>query len=101
MSFRREKLKRPRRPSGQLQCWAPTRQIHHPHVAPKYAPAEPRAQSLGAGLLGGEALGVGGGAAYPAIGFQPLRLGEHTGEEALAVALDSAFDPPDVDHVVA
>ena len=59
------------------------------------------AERLGAGFLGGKALGVGGGALGPAVGFAALDLGEDPLGEALAVALERLLDPPDVDHVVA
>ena len=64
--------------------------------------AEARAERLGAGLLGGEALGVGGGARRPPrpICAAPI-VGEDALEEAVAVALEGALDPPDVDDVVA
>ena len=42
-------------------------QIDDAHVAPEHAVAQARAQRLGAGLLGGEALGVGGGALGAAL----------------------------------
>ena len=72
VTFGRQPGKRPRRASGQLQGGAPRRQIHHAHVAPEHALAEAGAERLGAGLLGGEALGVGGGARRPPVGFLPL-----------------------------
>ena len=65
---------RPRMPAGVIAArraaappvrrivgW-PRGQIDDAHVAPEHAVAQARAERLGAGLLGGEALGVGGGA---------------------------------------
>src|SRR4029077_12736289 len=69
--------------------------------APEHPLAEAGAQGLGARLLGGEALGVGGGAASAAVGLPPLDVGEHAGEKAVAIALDGPLHAPDVDDVVA
>ena len=68
-------------------------QVDHPHVAPEHAPPHAGAQRLGAGLLGGEALGVGGGAVGPPVGLALLDLGEAPGDEALAEALERLLDP--------
>ena len=53
------------RAAGKMQGRAPRGQIDDAHVAPEHALAEAGAERLGAGLLGGEALGVGGGARRP------------------------------------
>ncbi len=45
----------------------PGRQIDHAHVEPGHALPDAGAERLGAGLLGGEALGVGGGARLASV----------------------------------
>src|SRR5919199_6473575 len=77
------------------------RQVHDAHVAEEDAAAEARAERLGAGLLRGEALGVGRGPRGPRLGLAPFRLREDPVREALAVALEHALDPPDVHEVAA
>ena len=59
------------------------------------------AQGLGAGLLGGELLGVGGGPSGPPVGAALLGLGEATGDEALAEARQRLLDALDVAEVAA
>jgi hypothetical protein len=63
----------------------PDRQVHHPmsrHHTPARSPVRER---LGAGLLGGEALGVGLDALWRALGALALAVGEDAPEETLAV----------------
>src|SRR5262249_3502201 len=64
-----------------------------------HACAQAGAESLGAGLLGGETLGVGLGPSGPALGFRPLDRGEDASEKTLAVPLDRAFDAPAIDEI--
>src|SRR5690606_20273976 len=77
------------------------RQIDHSHVAPVDAPAEPGAERLGAGLLGGEALGIGGGALGPALGFGALDGSEAAHDEPLAMAGEGLFDAADLAQIAA
>lgn len=62
--------------------------IDHAHISPEYALAHARAKRLGAGFLGGEALGVRGGAQRPAVGLPALNFCEKTIQKTLAIALD-------------
>src|SRR5262249_42605355 len=78
---------------------ATRRQIDHAHVAPEHARAQAGAERLGAGLLGGEALGIGLSALGAPLGLGPLGCGEDAAEEAFAVSLDRPFDAADVDEV--
>ena len=91
----------PERAAGQFQGGPARGQIYDAHVTPEHAVAEAGSQGLGASLLGGEALGVGGGAHRPPIGLDPFDIGEHAREKPVAVAFDGAFDAPDVNDVVA
>ncbi len=90
-----------RRAAGQRHRRLAGAEVDHPHVAPEDAAMKPGAERLGAGLLGGEALGVGGGAHPPPLRFPPLDVGEDAADEALAVALERLLDAPDVDQVAA
>src|SRR6185437_9837970 len=74
-------------------------QVDDAHVAPEDPAAHAGAERLGAGLLGGEALGVAGGPVVLALGAGAFDLGEDAVREALAVALQGLFDPPDVGEV--
>src|SRR5262245_39417808 len=76
-------------------------QIDDAHVAPKDTMAKAGTQSLGAGLLGGEALGVGCGAGCAAIRFAALDIGKDTIEKPVAEALERRLDAADIDNVVA
>src|SRR5262249_28078658 len=87
------------RPAGELHGGASRGQIDHAHVAPKHSRAQTGAESLGAGLLGGEALGVGLGPSGAAFGLRTLGRGEDASEKTLAVPLDRAFDTADVDEI--
>src|SRR5262245_14294364 len=86
-------LKHHRRSSGGL--------VHHPEIAPIDVLAKPGAERLGAGLLGGEALGVGRRPGGAAVGFPPLDLGIDALRETLAEALQGPLDAADVDDVAA
>src|SRR5262249_23030490 len=96
---RRDGAQSRERPAGELHGRPSRRQIDHAHVAPKHARAQPGAESLGAGLLGGETLSVGLGPSGPALGFCPLDRGEDASEKALAVPLDRAFGAADIDEI--
>ena len=90
-----------RRAAGQPHRRLAAGQIDDAHVAPEHAAAQPRAQRLGAGLLGGEALGVGGGAPGAPLRAAPLDVGEAARDEALAEALERLLDAADVAEVAA
>ena len=79
----------------------PERRFTTPMSRQKTPLLQARAERLGARFLGGEALGVGGGAQLPSLRLPPLDLGEHAPDEALAVALERLLDAPDVDQVAA
>ena len=79
----------------------PRRLVDHAHVAPVGALAKTGAQRLGAGFLGGEALGIGGRALGASLRFALLNLGEHALNEALTEAFEGLLDAADVDDVVA
>src|SRR5262249_32572355 len=96
---RRDGIEPRERPAGELHGGASRGQIDHAHVAPKHSRAQTGAESLGAGFLGGEALGVGLGPSGAAVGLRPLGRGEDASEKALAVPLDRAFDTADVDKI--
>ncbi len=57
------------------------------------------AERLGAGLLGGEALGIGLGAVLAAFGFGALDVGEDAREKAVAVPLDHLGDAAGIGDV--
>ena len=98
--FGRQQLRQPRgRAAGQRHGRLAAGQVDHAHVAPEHAVRHAGAQRLGAGLLGGEALGVGGRAPCPALGPGLLDLGEDALDEALAIALQRLLDAADVDQV--
>ncbi len=61
----------------------------------------PGAERLGAGLLGGETLGVGGRALGAAFGFLLFDRREDAVDEALAVTRERLFDAPDIDEIAA
>src|SRR5271166_224203 len=81
--------------AGQAHGRLPGREIDHPHVAPEHPPPQAGAERLGAGLLGGEPLGVGGGPPRAPLRAALLGLGEATGDEALAEARERLLDPLD------
>ena len=87
------------RPAGEPHGRLPRRQVDDAEVAQEDAVAEARPQRLGAGLLGGEALGIGGGAICATLGESAFGLGEDAMDEAIAMALDGALDPADVDKI--
>src|SRR5262249_24736731 len=85
--------------AGELHGRPSRRQIDHPHVAPEHARPQPGAERLGAGLLGGKALGVGLEPVGAALGPRPLGGGEDARQEALAVALDHLLDAAHVAEI--
>src|SRR5689334_6660798 len=89
------------RPPGQHHGRLAGRLVHDAQITPEDASAEAGSERLGAGLLGGIAFGIGGGARRPTVGFAALDLGEDPAGETLAIALERLLDPPDVDHVIA
>ncbi len=76
-------------------------EIDDAKVAPEDAVAETGAQRLGAGLLGGESLGITRRPRGTPVGAGALEWREHAVEEAVAEALDGAFDAADVDEIAA
>src|SRR5580698_924134 len=74
-------------------------QVHHPHITPEHAAAQAGAQRLGAGLLGGEALGVAARPVGLALGASPLDLGEDAAGKPLAEALERLLDAADVREI--
>jgi hypothetical protein len=75
--------------------------VHHAEVAPIDIFAKTGAKCLGAGLLGGESLGVGRRPSGAAVGFALLDLGIDALRETLAEALKGPLDATDVDDVAA
>src|SRR5207244_559954 len=73
--------------------------IDYAHVAPEHACAQSRAQRLGAGLLGGEALGIGLEPVGAALGLGSLGWRKDTCQKALAMAIDHALDAAHVAQV--
>src|SRR6266849_2292522 len=96
---RRDGLELRERAAGQDQG-RPTRgEIDDAEVTPIDAAAKAGAQRLRASFLRGVALGIAGGAVGAAVGALALERREHPIEEAVAEALDGAFDAADVeDH---
>src|SRR5579862_5063540 len=99
VAFGRDRLQPALGAAGQLDGRPPARQIDHPHVAPPYAAAQTRSQSLGAGLLGGKALGVGFDPVTPLFGLGALDRRENAVEKSLAMALDHLGDAASVGDV--
>src|ERR1051325_2589666 len=75
--------------------------VDHAHVAPDHAAAQARAERLGAGLLGGEALGVARRPRGAALRALLLDLRKDALDEAVAEALERLLDAPDVAEIVA
>src|SRR4051812_997811 len=97
---RRDLLQPRQRAAGQRHGRLAAAHVHHAHVAPEHAAAQPRAERLGAGLLGSEALGVARRAGRPALGAFLLDLGEDTLHEAVAEPLERLLDAADVAEIV-
>src|SRR4029078_10299234 len=71
------------------------------HLSPPIATAPHHSsQGIGAGLLGGETLGIGRGPLCPAVRFGALDIGIDPREESLAMLLDVFFKAADVDQFV-
>src|SRR5947209_15070201 len=87
--------------AGQPHRRRAARQIDDAHVAPEHAVAQAGAERLGAGLLGGEALGVGGGALGAAVALGLLDPGEAASDEAGAEPIQRLLDALDVAEVAA
>src|SRR5437868_7447297 len=103
MALRRQGLKPGQRPAAQVHGRTAARQVHHPHIAPPDATPDSRAKRLGAGLLGGESLGVGRDYHLLILGATPglgaLGFREDALEEPITMALDDLRDPSHVDQV--
>src|SRR5271165_2040454 len=100
-SWREDRLQALGRTAGQPHGRLPRRQVDDPHVAPEDATLEARAERLGAGLLGGEPLGVRGGASGAGVGAAPLDFGEAALDEPLPVTLERLLDAANVAKVAA
>src|SRR5260370_30426609 len=103
MPVGRQRREPGQRAAGELHGRTAARQVHHPHIAPPDASPDSRAERLGTGLLGGEALGVGRHHHFlvfgPALGPGALGVGENAVQEAVAMTLDDFGDAADVDQV--
>src|SRR5690606_12260677 len=100
-SGRRQRIEPRPRAAGEDERRTPGGQVDDPEVAPEHAAAEPCPERLGARLLGGEALGVSGGAVGAPLGLRALLGGEDAREEALAEPRQRLLDAPDVDEIAA
>src|SRR5690606_30466981 len=89
------------RVAGQGQGRLAGRQVHHPHVAPVDVGPHPGPQGLGAGLLGGEPLGVAPGRIGLAVRAGALQFSEDALLETVAEAVQRRLDAPDVRQVSA
>src|SRR5688572_15608677 len=76
-------------------------QIHHPHVAPEDALIEAGSEGFGAGFLGSETFGVRRRALLAALRSPHLDRSKDPFNEALAIAVESLLDAPDIDEVAA
>ena len=77
----------------------PRRIVDHAHVEPVHALPYAGAERLGAGLLGGETLGVGGGPGRAAIGLGALDFGKTAARKAVAVFFQRFLDAADVAEI--
>src|SRR5580704_10197326 len=91
-AFGRDGIEAPLGAAGQLHGRPPRRQVDDAHVAPPHPGADAGAERLGAGFLGGEALGVGFYPIAPTFGAGALVRREDAVDEAIAVALDDLGD---------
>src|ERR1700680_4431846 len=85
--------------AGEFHGRPPRRQVDDAHVAPPHAGADAGTERLGAGFLGGEALGIGLDPAAPPLGARPFCRREDAVDEAIAVALDHFGDAAHVGNV--
>src|SRR5580704_5681408 len=95
----RDRVEAPFGAAGELHGRPPRRQVDDAHVAPPHAGADAGAERLGAGLLGGEALGIGLDPVAPPFGARPLGRRENAVDEAIAVTLDHLGDAAHVGNV--
>jgi hypothetical protein len=87
------------RPARELHGRLARRQVDDTEVAPEDAGGKAGAQSLGAGFLGGETLGIARRPVGAAVGLPPLGLGEDPVEKLVAEALDRPLDAAYVDDI--
>src|SRR5580698_4719965 len=99
VAFGRDGVEAPLGAAGQLHGRPPRRQVDDAHVAPPHAGTDAGAERLGAGLLGGEALGVGLDPVAPPLGAGALVRREDAIDEAIAMALDDLGDAAHVGNV--
>src|SRR5690606_29029071 len=76
------------------------RQIDDAHVAPEHPLPQAGSERLGAGLLRGEALGIGCRTLVAPIRLLALHLSKHAVEKTVAESRDRPLDTLDVDDVV-
>src|ERR1700675_1267537 len=100
-SLRRDRREPRRGAPGQLHRRLAGGKVDDAHVAPEDAVAHPRAERLGAGLLGRKSLRVGCRAAGAPIGPAPLDLGETARDETIPELAESLLDAPDIAEVAA
>src|SRR5580698_9987054 len=95
----RDRVEAPFGAAGELHGRSPRWQVDDAHVAPPHAGADAGAERLGAGFLGGEALGIGLDPVAPPLGARALVRREDAIDEAIAVALDHLGDAAHVGNV--
>ena len=88
-------------PAAERESRLTRRQVDDAHMLPVHAATRNTcAQRLGAGFLGGEALGVGRCALLAAVGGLALDFGEDAMREAVAEPLQRFLDAPYITHVL-
>src|SRR5690606_32145578 len=97
--FGRDCLEPLQRAAGQGHGRLARPEVDHAHVAPEDTATHSRAQSLGAGLLRREALGVRGRPVRLALRAGPFDFGEDAVREALAEPRQALLHSPDVGQV--
>src|SRR5579864_2763873 len=95
----RDRIEPPLGAAGEFHGRPARRQVDDAHVAPPHAGAHAGAERLGAGLLGGKALGIGLDPVAPLFGAGALVRREDAVDEAVAVALDHLGDAAHIGNV--
>src|SRR5580704_2973720 len=99
VAFGRDRVEAPLGAAGELHGRPPRRQVDDAHVAPPHAGADAGAERLGAGFLGGEALGISLDPVAAPFGAGALVRREDAIDEAIAVALDDLGDAAHVGNI--